>query len=612
MGSAITGGGPTPSPRKESMIHRRDWAVRETNASRGPEGIAEKRSLGHIDQEMTPSPLQLGPGGSGDSRPIRPHLTEEGFNTTPSSSTYSHTHFTGKISDPRIAYWRPGRGQIPKGVMEIEAATPTSPSGGDSVIHPSQIHPLLRQSQSVGSETHATPIPRDTADVKVPPRTSIPTGGFGPMLNHPLKVADLRERYDRKSSSTPLLPLRRKDDPSRPQLASPTASLVALSAAIGLATFPGSSKTPSSTETPTSLTDKPDTTPDTLSPEERPPNAKKKSHPSPLKDNITIFESLGRPAATLAKAATSSRAAATVRRRGGDVTHNLKKRIASNGTQMWRRLSGSLDKEVDESLPPLSGEGAGGGGGPPTRKKRVESKGGGVAPSKPRGFEPGRNTHPSARESTFFVQGTISRVPRGFASRQQQQKTRASDARRSDAPSLPDLDFEVDGAADMLGYFEQEFDIHFQITGRQKRDTTDHSGGTGGGSDESASSTRPIYRNPHPNVVNKSRASPVLSIRSAQAARPEIPPRNPERMRRRPPTPAPARNRDGGFCDNRPPVKPMVSVAEDNGDVDGDAEEEMVVSSAQCGLAHPRPSRVLDVRRFVGYCRETARARGKL
>jgi uncharacterized NAD-dependent epimerase/dehydratase family protein len=35
-----------------------------------------------------------------------------------------------------------------------------------------------------------------------------------------------------------------------------------------------------------------------------------------------------------------------------------------------------------------------------------------------------------------------------------------------------------------------------------------------------------------------------------------------------------------------------------------ETEEEMVVAEAQCGLAHPRPARALNLKRFVGYWRE--------
>jgi len=376
----------------------------------------------------------------------------------------------------------------------------------------------------------------------------------------------------------------------------------------------------------------------------------KNSLPSPLREKITLFESLNRPA---------TRAA-----------HNLRKMASTTSTQIWRRLSGSFDKELDKT-PATSHDGAGAGPSHTSakeeenkkkkEKKKDESRAahgrsrvvesGRVA----RGFEPARNIRPSlARESTFFVQGTISRVPRGVVTRRQQQqhqhqqmqRTRAARGGSDDAPSLPDLDFEVDGAADggtMLGMFEREFNILFSFTGHSRRGgksgaTTDGSGGNGsGGVGDENTNPRPAvvvaraHRNNHPEQQNtaKSRASPVPSIRSARGlsgARrpplppppPAIPPRNPDRMtmRKRPATPAPAMNRDGGFCDNRRPPPPVVDGGmvrvddEDCDDDDGMEEEEMVVSSAQCGLAHPRPSRVLDVRRFVGYCRETARTRG--
>jgi hypothetical protein len=41
-------------------------------------------------------------------------------------------------------------------------------------------------------------------------------------------------------------------------------------------------------------------------------------------------------------------------------------------------------------------------------------------------------------------------------------------------------------------------------------------------------------------------------------------------------------------------------------------EEVVVVAEAQCGLAHPRPSRVLDLKRFVEFVKERSGALGKL
>lgn len=600
---------PIPSPLKESMIHRRDWAVRTRRSSRG-QPTTEKLDLGRLDQQTTPSPLQVHPRGCGTGRAVGPQLTD------PSSSTYSQIPSTGKVSEPRISHRKSSVGQASRGASGSGVKAPGVSGGRGCGIHQSPVHPLLRQSQSVGTEGHGTTMPQNRNHAEGPVRAHNPRDGFCPALNHPLKVADLRERYDRASSSTAFLPSHRKMSHNRRRRTSPTASLAALSAAIGLATFPGSSKTPSPTEAPPSHSN--NAPPATTSPPSPPePQPQKTPNRSPLRDKITIFESLSGPATTLAKTATSSRAAATaaatVRRRSGDVTSNLK-RIASNGTHIWRRLSGSFDKELDRALP------SSGGDGPPTPQLR------------PRGFEPSRGARPTAaRESTLFVQGTISRVPAGFATRRQreEQKRRAARTGRSEAPSLPDLDFEVDGAAgDMVGYFEQEFDICFEITGARERRVVRNSGGRSAENAVSvvvppagAKVSQQQLRNPPAEVCappKSGRASPVLSVRSVRASRPEIPPRDPRRTRgRRPLTPAPARNRDGGFRDNRPlPVPRMMSVAEESEDGGrrGDAvmEEEMVVSRAQCGLAHPRPSRVLDVRRFVGYCRETARARGKL
>jgi hypothetical protein len=369
-------------------------------------------------------------------------------------------------------------------------------------------------------------------------------------------------------------------------------------------------------------------------PTSHPTDTARKPKPSPLKEKITLFESLNRPA---------TRAAATVRRRSGPAIHNLKEMASSTSAQIWRRLSGSFDREVANTSPPSHDS-----AGEPSRhrlsgKKRVYSTSN--ADGQHRGFEPRRNTRPSARESTFIVQGTISRVPRGVVSRQQQQhqqhqQRRTSVRRSSAAPSLPDLDFEVDGAADMLGYFEHEFDIHFSFTGPNESSGTSAStpssrgdvvgGFRNKGENIVGPGLKPAYHPSNPAAMTtvapaaaKSRASPVLSIRSPRgvyigtstttASRPEIPPRNPDRVvawkrlrptvRNRPATPAPARNKAGGFADNRPPARRGNGGGGGGG---GETDEEVVVSQAQCGLAHPRPSRVLDVRRFVGYCRETA------
>ncbi|OIW29185.1 hypothetical protein CONLIGDRAFT_410437 [Coniochaeta ligniaria NRRL 30616] len=659
----------TPSPQKESNIHRRDWAVGDRASSRVSQHIIEKSSLGRLSQ-VTPSPLQRHFTGTGSNRPAGPQLTGEGYGITPSPMSDIRS-IPQEIHDRKIADRNSSRGRTLKRVSTTEETTSRLSDGRSSVIHPSLIHPLLRQAQSTQSELHEQLPSQDAANIEGASGRTASREGFTPTLDHPRKVADLRQRYDRASASAPFLPFRRKDDHARPELATPTTSLVALSAAIGLATFQSGSKTPSPTDTPTSRPShrRPSNpTPGSASTTDHPPSPNTKKHPtsSQLKDKITIFESLGRRPATLAKAK-SAAAAATVRRRSGDVGAGLKT-MAKNGSHMWRRLSGSLEKEEAEAAdhhhrsppgpnpnpsgPSSSSRGGAAAAAQKKKKQRVASRGS-------HGFEPRRNTHPSApRESTFFVHGTISRVPRGVVSNRQQQlrasaaagttaTTTARDehAGAAPAPSLPDLDFEVDGAADMVGYFEQEFNISFSFTGsrgaeRSGRRNTDRSAGANGsGSDRDGKAARYPSRNNHnPNTAatSKSRASPVLSTRSAHGSttRPEIPPRNPARRRRipasaeeaaasqqqrvsdprrRPTTPAPARNAYGGFCDNRPvrPVPVPVSEGEREGEGDGQGNgDDVVVSSAQCGLAHPRPSRVLDVRRFVGYCRETARGRG--
>ncbi|KAH8902363.1 hypothetical protein BR93DRAFT_263967 [Coniochaeta sp. PMI_546] len=611
----------TPTPRKESNVHRRDWAIGDRSSSRVSQNVIEKRSLGRISQGMTPSPLQLHSIEQCSNTLAGPHPAAEGDGLAPSPMSDIKSAPQKASSDPKIAHWKSSPRHTPERVSGIEEGL-TRSEGRSFLKHASLVHPLLRPVQSLEGKVHREQS-RPVASNEGTSGRFICRRGSSPLLAHPHKVADLRERYDEASASGPSVPFCSKQR-FRPELASPTTSLVALSAAIGLATFPGDSSTPSPADTPRDPIHHSDrSVSDSVtakSPTDHPPKLIKKKQPSPLKDKITIFESLGRPA-TLAKA-TSSRAAATVRRRSGDVGVSLKTMV-KNGSQMWRRLSGSFDKETDKSPPASSG--ANSGARPPSQaaqKRRLASRGGHD------GFEPRRNAHPCARESTFLVQGTISRVPRGVVSRQQLRAgvtTGVGRARDTRAPSLPDLNFEVDGAADMIGYFEQEFNISFSFTGSgasgsaNAADQTVAAGSGSGSSDEDGVGPVAAAQYRKPKIVTKSRASPVLSIRSVHgmsATGPEIPPRNPARRRkspaasqqrvwdarRRPPTPAPARNDYGGFCDNRP-VQPMPVM------IEGDGEEDVVVSNAQCGLAHPRPSRVLDIRRFVGYCRETAKGR---
>lgn len=613
----------TPTPRKESNVHRRDWAIGDRPSSRVSQNVIEKRSLGRISQGMTPSPLQLHFNRQDMNTLAGPHPAAEGDGLAPSPRSDIKLAPQKASSDPKIGHWKSSPRHTPEHVSGIEEVTPALSGGRRFLKQPSLVHPLLRPVQSSEGKVHIEQT-RPVANIEGTSGSFISRRGSSPLLAHPHKVADLRERYDEASASGPSVPFCSKQR-FRPELASPTTSLVALSAAIGLATFPGSS-TPSPEDTPRDPNHNPDrSVPGSVtakSPTDHPPKLIKKKQPSPLKDKITIFESLGRPA-TIAKA-TSSRVAATVRRRSGDVGVSLKT-MAKNSSQMWRRLSGSFDKETDKS--PSASSSANSGAGPSSQaaqKRRIASRGGHD------GFEPRRNAQPCARESTFLVQGTISRVPRGVVSRQQLRAgvtTGVGRARDTRAPSLPDLNFEVDGAADMIGYFEQEFNISFSFTGSgasgsaNAADQTVAAGSGSGSASSDKDGVGPVaaaqYRNPK--IVTKSRASPVLSIRSVHglsATRPEIPPRNPARRRkspaasqqrmwdarRRPPTPAPARNDYGGFCDNRP-VQPMPVM------IEGDGEEDVVVSNAQCGLAHPRPSRVLDIRRFVEYCRETAKGR---
>lgn len=631
----------TPLPHRESQIQRRGRAMKETTSTPGSLSITERRSMGKISKEMTPPPLHLRSTETGNSRSFEPQLTAQGYDITPSPMTDHTSTPTQKTLAPRSGRQRPhipGRDQSQKVASKAEVATLTWPSGRRSVLDSSVVHPLLSQKQSLGREGHKTSTPRDATDVGEPSGNPTPQTVFARILDHPRKVADLRERYDRTSSSTSSFPFhRQQDEPSRPQLPPTTTSLVALSTAIGLATFQGGSKTPSPTDTPTNPRNNPGeiTSGGVLptSPQEQPqqPHDKlpKKQHESPLKDKIGIFESLGRPASgfsTLAKAQ-SSKAAATVRRRSGDVGNGLKK-MADSGSQIWRRLSGSFEKETQKT-PPMSSREVGPGDGPSSshtfsghfaQKSRLSSRG--------TGLEPRRNTHPSSRESTFFVQGTISRVPQDVVGIHQ---LRPSASVPSPSPVLPDLDFTVDGAADMMGYFEQNFNISFSFTSSGSRaitsNTTSHSAEPSHDSNKT-SAPKPL-RSHHLPPARTSRASPVPSIHSVQAhaTRPAIPPRNPARRRNqtttssstsqqrvrsprhRPPTPAPRRGRSR----ETRPVRPVPSTTTPVSERD---EEEVVFREAQCGLAHPRPSRVLNLKRFVGYCRGTTgrvvSGRGKL
>ncbi|KAB5571833.1 hypothetical protein GE09DRAFT_1268116 [Coniochaeta sp. 2T2.1] len=620
---------PIVTPRMSSNIHRRDWAVRDTTTGRGFHDVAGKRSMSRLSQ-MSPSPLRLPSVDLGDDRPLRPQLPTEGYDITPSRPT---PHIQ-KTVGPKIGHRRSGPCQLPTTLPPPQVASLPMPGGSQSMIHP-----LLRQSQSVGNYLQQdTQTPQDVVLAQQGRFPSPTSTGLSPILGHPINVADLRERYDRGSgsSSAAFIPFRRSRNdetprPSKPRLASSTTSLVALSAAIGLAAIQGGSKTPSPT---TSHEHPQEDTSDTIS---GPivldpllgPKLNQKKHESPLKDKISLFESLTTPLPQCPKPSTTS----TLRRRSGDVGAHLKSLAETSTSQMWRRLSGSFDKSTTttthtQSSPSASSNGNDGPSTPRPSHKKPSKPTLEVKHKKSRGFEPRRQTHPTtARESTFFVQGTISRVPRGFVSRSRHRAltTTARDGRQ--APSLPDLDFEVDGAADgdndLMGWFEREFDVSFSFTG------TASSG---------VYASSPHYRNPNVVAGRKTCASPVLSVRSARGrgSRPEIPPRNPARDKRRkpaweagkhrPPTPAPkGKGKDEGGIRDYFPVSPRTGLVMRGGHRDGnagmdgvgggdeaDGDEEVVVSSAQCGLAHPRPSRVLDVRRFVGYCRDTGRRAAKL
>lgn len=637
----------TPSPRKDTSVHRQDWAVKDATSSRGSQHIIEKRSIGCISQEVTPSHIKPHFSGTGTNRSFALQVTAEGYATTATLVSDSSSA-PQRTPHPKTDHRGSSRGQILKRASATEDTSPSPYYQSSSVVHPSLVHPLLRQTKSMGTGLHEQRTLKHAANA----RSSVPGEELLPIPSQPgSKVSGLRERYDRASVSAPFLPFRRRDER---RLASPTTSLVALSAAIGLATFPGDTPYPLGTTPPSSGR--------SHHPTIGAADADKKAHhhhhhhPSPLRDRISIFETLATPAAKSRSSGGVSKAATALRRASGGAGAGLRT-VAETGSRVWQRLSSSGSSDEKEAGSSSSGDGRGqharkkerkGKGKKQKKKEKKERMAGRAA-----GFEPRRNMRPCAPgESTFLVQGTISRVPIGVVMamgqrrQQQQQQPDAGDARGAQPPSLPDLDFEVDGAAaDMVGYFAHEFDISFSLAGggatssSSGGDATGRSGGEGSSSsnsssdrdgigpvetESSAAAAAALYRNP--TVVAKSRASPVLSVHSARGtavARPAIPPRNPARGRRiahdgetsqqrrawRQPTPAPARNKYGGFCDNRP-VRPVVGTASPVSEGDGD--EDMIVSSAQCGLAHPRPSRpsrVLDVKRFVAYCRETARGR---
>ncbi|KAB5539316.1 hypothetical protein GE09DRAFT_1226142 [Coniochaeta sp. 2T2.1] len=642
-----TGQEPVVTPRMSSNIHCRDWAVRDTTTGRGFHDVAGKRSTSRFSQ-MSPSPLRLPSVDLGDGRPMGPQLTVERYDITPSRPT---PHIQKTIG-PKIGHRRSGPYQLATTLPQPQVASPPMSGGSQSMIHP-----LLRQSQSVGNYLqHDTQTPQEVVLAQQGRFPSPTSTMFPPVLDHPLKVADLRKRYDtgEGSSSTAFIPFRRSRNdetprPSKPRLASSTTSLVALSAAIGLATIQGGSKTPlptTSHDHPWEGTSDRTSGPIVLNPLLIPKLNKKND--SPLKDKISLFESLTTPLPHGPKPSTTS----TLRRRSGDVGAHLKSLAKTSTSQMWRRLSGSFDKSTTttaQSSPSASSNGNDGPSTPRPSHKKPSKPTLEVKRKKSRGFEPRRQTHPTtARESTFFVQGTISRVPRGFVSRSHRPLTNTRDGRQ--APSLPDLDFEVDGAADgsndLTRWFEREFDVSFSFTGTSTSTGDDASGRVRGGSANNNSSDenrdrdrrRVHYRNPNVVLGRKTCASLVLSVRSARGrgSRPDIPPRNPARDKRRnpaweagkrrPPTPAPkGKGKEEGDIRDYFPVSPRTGLVMRGGNRDGnagmngvgggdnaDGDEEVVVSSAQCGLAHPRPSRVLDVRRFVGCCRDTGRRAAKL
>lgn len=378
---------------------------------------------------------------------------------------------------------------------------------------------------------------------------------------------------------------------------------------------------------------------------------RKKKHQSPLKEKVSMFESLGRPASRLggrlSSRARSFETGAVLK--AEEVTNGIKK-LAHNGTRMWRRLSGSFDKEREKYAASTDApEGK-------TSSFRVLSSGVQQHNQNPVP-QPGqpRTTRTSRRESSFLVEGTASRIPiprtggdkqhpRPNTNSRETSDSSTSEIRdfavdglheprirpHASHPVLPSLDFDVDGAPDMLGYFERNFDINFSVT---ERGTTVTMGGPSRHDHRSSyspnTSARPTTnsaipgppippRHPGrrvrtttdkstPSISRKSLASPVLSIHEVRGIRHQLPDR-----RGKPARSAGAASQQRVWDTRRGVVRSEeeegIYTAQpaggDRGGVKENSENDVVPVVAECGLAHPRPSRVLNLKRFVGFCRE--------
>jgi hypothetical protein len=388
---------------------------------------------------------------------------------------------------------------------------------------------------------------------------------------------------------------------------------------------------------------------------------RKKKHQSPLKEKVSMFESLGRPASRLGgKLSSRARSFETgAVLKAEEVTNGIKK-LAHNGTRMWRRLSGSFDKEREKYAAAAASTDAPEG---KTSSFRLLSSGVQQQHNQNPVPQPGlasqpRTTRTSRRESSFLVEGTVSRIP--IPSDKQQPRTNTNSRETSDSstseirdfaidglqeprirsqashPVLPSLDFDVDGAPDMLGYFERNFDINFSVTergtsvtmGQQQHRSNDHQPNRSSRNSYSPkTSARPTTnsaipgppippRHPGrrirgsdksttPSISRKSLASPVLSIHEVRGIRHQLP------ERRRKPARSAGEASQQRVWDTR---RGVVRSEEEEGiynaqparSVKENSENDVVVPvvGAECGLAHPRPSRVLNLKRFVGFCRE--------
>lgn len=600
----------------------------------------------------------------------------------------------------------------------------------------SPLHPFLRQQNSATNKLKKLAA-ADDMDVKpmtnpeksryVQPQEDLPPHH---VHHHTFtRVGSLRKFYDVPSATLPFYPFRRRQETANPQKRA-VSGVFASSTSPGFIGHNNPAEESGLRRSTASAGNARDEAPFGGGPEDTARRSrnrlrKKKQQPT-LKEKVSMFESLNRPPSRLQMLRTRAKSFETtaVLKRGGEEVTNGFRKMAENGTRMWRRLSGSFDKEREKHAVDAIDEPADSPDKPSSFKVLSSDIDQHTYPQSRRPVIPPRRT--PRRESTFLLTEPTSRIPRAVAHTPHSRVSvpsnshEASDSSTSEVrdfavdgntesmrlrprtshPVLPTLDFDVDGVPDMLRYFERNFDINLSVHERgttialgtkhpqhpSHHDSRHRSTVTTprrlphrdsrstNRSSHTSSISRPSLRsysnNPPPAIPPRHpgrtrgpshdspstlsrkshRASPVLSIHEARGDT-RVRPRQPDsaRKRRKPAMSAAGASqqrvwdvrrdtprlgvvrseeemiytaRPAGLQEeNRGRGKGMIQLgnerpgilAEKEGEADERRQDEnVVVAEAQCGLAHPRPSRVLNLKRFVEFVREKSGALSKL